>query len=105
MEAAIEVKSLRKSYKKVSVLKDVSFSVQKGTVFALLNNGSGAYTLDTLVTFTGSNGAYPAAGLSVDAAGDLFGTTSQGGAEGNGTVFELTNTGFVASTATPPLSP
>ena len=30
MEAAIEAKSLRKSYKNVSVLKDVSFSVQKG---------------------------------------------------------------------------
>ena len=45
METAIEARSLRKSYKNVSVLKDVSFSVQKGTIFALLgSNGAGKTT-------------------------------------------------------------
>jgi ABC-2 type transport system ATP-binding protein len=48
---AIEAKSLRKSYKDVSVLKDVSFSVEKGTVFALLgSNGAGKTTTINILT-------------------------------------------------------
>ena len=50
-DAAIEVASLSKSYKNVSVLKDVSFSVQKGTVFALLgSNGAGKTTTINILT-------------------------------------------------------
>ena len=51
MDNAIEAKSLRKSYKNVSVLEDVSFSVQKGTVFALLgSNGAGKTTTINILT-------------------------------------------------------
>jgi ABC-2 type transport system ATP-binding protein len=51
MEAAIEAKSLSKSYKNVLVLQDVSFSVQKGTVFALLgSNGAGKTTTINILT-------------------------------------------------------
>jgi ABC-2 type transport system ATP-binding protein len=51
MEATIEAKSLRKSYKDVCVLKDVSFSVRKGTVFALLgSNGAGKTTTINILT-------------------------------------------------------
>ena len=51
MGNAIEAKSLRKSYKTVSVLDDVSFSVQKGTVFALLgSNGAGKTTTINILT-------------------------------------------------------
>src|SRR5262249_29574748 len=50
----------------------------QGTVFELVNN-NGTYTLNTLVNFTGSNGANPAAGLVADANGNLFGTTVYGG--------------------------
>ena len=51
MDSAIEAKSLRKSYKNVSVLEDVSFSVQKGTVFALLgSNGAGKTTTINILT-------------------------------------------------------
>ncbi len=35
------------------------------------------------------DGAFPQAGVAADASGDLFGTTSVGGSNGNGTVFEL----------------
>ncbi len=73
-----------------------------GTVFELVNNGGGSYTLKTLLTFNGTNGAYPSTGLIADAAGELFGTTGEGGTNGLGTVFELSNTGFqVASTVFP----
>ena len=51
MDAAIEAKSLRKSYKNVAVLEDVSFSVQRGSVFALLgSNGAGKTTTINILT-------------------------------------------------------
>jgi uncharacterized repeat protein (TIGR03803 family) len=37
----------------------------------------------------GSDGAVPEAGLAMDQAGNLYGTTNQGGPAGSGTVFEL----------------
>jgi ABC-2 type transport system ATP-binding protein len=51
MDVAIEAKSLSKSYKTLSVLDDVSFSVQRGTVFALLGrNGAGKTTTINILT-------------------------------------------------------
>jgi len=47
-----------------------------------------------LHTFTGSaDGGYPRAGLIHDSAGSLYGTTSTGGAFGNGVVFKLSAAG------------
>ena len=47
----IEVRNLRKGYKGVPVLEDVSFSVERGTVFALLGaNGSGKTTTINILT-------------------------------------------------------
>ena len=63
-----------------------------GAVFELVNNG-GAYTPVTLLSFNGGNGALPSAGLIADAAGNLFGTTASGGANGYGTVFEIAKGG------------
>ncbi|MBV9859054.1 MAG: Hint domain-containing protein [Alphaproteobacteria bacterium] len=64
-----------------------------GTVFEIANTASGyASTPTTLVSFDGSDGSGPFAGLIADAAGDLFGTTQVGGANGKGTVFEVANT-------------
>ncbi len=60
-----------------------------GTVFEVVA-GSGAIT--TLASFPGypsAAGAQPRAGVVADAAGDLFGTTYQGGAGGQGTLFEV----------------
>jgi uncharacterized repeat protein (TIGR03803 family) len=49
------------------------------------------WTQTVLCSFTGgSDGQYPYAGLIFDAAGNLYGTTTNGGAAGLGTVFELT---------------
>ena len=65
-----------------------------GTVFEITKTGgSYASTPTTLASFNGpNNGAGPYAGLFSDAAGDLFGTTSAGGADGDGTVFEIAKT-------------
>jgi uncharacterized repeat protein (TIGR03803 family) len=46
-----------------------------------------------LHSFNGGNGAVPVAGLIFDAAGNLYGTTYDGGTYGYGTVFELTPNG------------
>ena len=50
-------------------------------------------TLTILTTFNGTNGQQPDGRLIADGAGDLLGTTSEGGANGYGTVFEITKTG------------
>lgn len=39
----------------------------------------------------GTDGSYPVAAMVADSAGNLYGTTRYGGANGQGTVFELTN--------------
>jgi uncharacterized repeat protein (TIGR03803 family) len=57
-----------------------------GTVFEL---AKGSSTIHTLASFSGTNGANPYAGLIMDGSGNLYGTTSAGGASGDGTVFEL----------------
>jgi uncharacterized repeat protein (TIGR03803 family) len=64
-----------------------------GTVFEY---AAGTGTLSALVSFDGSDGASPYAGLISDAAGNLYGTTPTGGTpDGIGSVFEITDTGFV----------
>ena len=76
---------------------DLFGTSEGGFVFEIKNIGTVAspiYTgLTTLVTLDGS----PRAGLTADAKGDLFGTTEGGGLNGNGTVFEVANTGTVAA--------
>jgi ABC-2 type transport system ATP-binding protein len=55
---AIEVRNLAKGYKGVPVLHDVSFTVERGTVFALLGaNGSGkTTTINILTTLISADG-------------------------------------------------
>ncbi|HEY3639182.1 MAG TPA: choice-of-anchor tandem repeat GloVer-containing protein [Rhizomicrobium sp.] len=48
----------------------------------------------TLYTFTnGSDGAYPFAGLTIDAKGNLYGAASSGGTGGQGTIFRIAKDG------------
>ncbi|MDB6146437.1 MAG: hypothetical protein JWO45_101, partial [Spartobacteria bacterium] len=64
-----------------------SGGVGRGTVFKLAQGGA----LTTLYTFTndGTDGANPYAGLILDKAGNLYGTTYGGGAGARGTVFKI----------------
>ena len=65
-----------------------------GTVFEIAKTATGyANTPTTLVGFNGANGANPLGSLIADAKGDLFGTTPGGGANNDGTVFEIVKTG------------
>ena len=63
---------------------------QHGNVFKLTqSNGSWTYT--DLYDFTGGNdGANPIGPLILDGAGNLYGTTSNGGTNGYGVIFEIT---------------
>ena len=74
-----------------------------GTVFEIKKTGAGyASTPIVLANFNGTNGSQPVAGLVADANGNLFGTTLEGGPGDDdvGTVFEITDSGFV-----PPIPP
>jgi uncharacterized repeat protein (TIGR03803 family) len=62
-----------------------------GVVFKL--DTSGNETVLYSFTGTGGDGKYPYAGLVLDAQGNLYGTTYQGGANFGGTVFKLDTTG------------
>lgn len=65
---AIEVTGLTKSFKQNQVLKDVSFAVPKGTIFALLGpNGAGKTTIINILTtlLTSDGGTAKVAGIDV----------------------------------------
>jgi len=69
-----------------------------GTVFSITPSG----TLRTLYRFCSqincTDGAFPAAGLVLGTDGNLYGTTSGGGANGNyGTVFKITPSGMLTA--------
>jgi uncharacterized repeat protein (TIGR03803 family) len=67
-------------------------ALNHGVVFKMTrpNAPSTVWTESVLYSFTGgSDGDDPVAGVILDAAGNLYGTTSAGGASGHGTVFEL----------------
>jgi uncharacterized repeat protein (TIGR03803 family) len=64
-----------------------------GTVFEVTPNSDGTWTEQVLHSFSGftgtGDGALPFGGLTFDAQGNLYGCTNAGGANFNGTVFEL----------------
>src|SRR6266851_7121406 len=65
---AITANKLQKSYKKVHVLRDVSFIVEKGTIFALLgSNGAGKTTTINILTtlLNADNGTATVSGFDV----------------------------------------
>ena len=63
-----------------------------GTVYELTSSG-GNWTETTLYSFNGSDGANPYGGVALDSAGNIYGTTRNGGSMNLGALFELTNSG------------
>jgi uncharacterized repeat protein (TIGR03803 family) len=61
-----------------------------GNVFKLTRNAKGKWELTTLYDFSNVAGSYPEGGVMFDTTGNLYGTTSEGGAyNSSGTVFKL----------------
>jgi uncharacterized repeat protein (TIGR03803 family) len=80
--------------------RDAAGNFYGTTYFGGAANYGGVYKLDTkgnetlLYSFTGeADGGFPAAGVALDSAGNLYGTTSHGGAAGYGVVFKLNTAG------------
>src|ERR1017187_8856262 len=66
----------------------------KGTIFQVTTNG----TLATLVSFNGTNGANPyVGGLTLGSDGIFYGTTWEGGKYLDGTFFQVTTNGTLAT--------
>ena len=61
-----------------------------GTVFEL-SPSNGGWTFSTVYAFTGQANGGPYGGLVMDTSGNLYGTTLQEGADGEGSVFQLTS--------------
>jgi uncharacterized repeat protein (TIGR03803 family) len=62
-----------------------------GTVFELFRSGN-AWNFEVIYSFSGTPGTGPFSTLSMDSAGNLYGTTYLQGANGAGNVFKLSNT-------------
>ncbi len=60
-----------------------------GTVFELAPQQNGTWAFTVLYAFAGQAGGGPQASLTMDAAGNLYGTTYKDGVYGSGSVFEL----------------
>jgi uncharacterized repeat protein (TIGR03803 family) len=65
-----------------------------GTVFKLTPQG-GNWALSTVFAFDGSNGGWPSAGVVFDSAGNLYGTVTGFGKNGQGGVFKLSPHGGI----------
>ena len=64
---------------------------QNGNAFQLTPNADGTWTEHVLHQFTGGkDGGVPFAGVTFDKAGNLYGTTTKGGAAGYGVVYKMT---------------
>jgi uncharacterized repeat protein (TIGR03803 family) len=61
-----------------------------GVVFKMTPASDGKWTYSVVHQFTGNDGAYPNASVVFDGKGNLYGTTTLGGAGGYGVVFEIT---------------
>ena len=66
-------------------------------VFAMSEFTASAQTLQTLVSFNGTNGSYPTTALSWGPDGNFYGTTGSGGSSGDGTIFQVTTNGLLTT--------
>lgn len=64
-----------------------------GTIFELTPNGDGTWTESVIHTFGTGQDGNPYGPLSIDASGNVYGTTGNGGLYGAGEVFKLTHSG------------
>ncbi len=73
-------------------------SADFGVVFKLTPS-DGHWTDSTILNFTGDNGVFPTSGVIIDGAGNLYGSTFNGGSSGDGNVYQLapSGSGWVAT--------
>src|SRR5436305_1131982 len=79
-----------KSWQGVLAMAALAFGADCSTMLA--------QTLKTIASFNGTNGSFPAAGLTIDSNGNLYGTTFHGGAYSAGSVFRIDGVTHALST-------
>ena len=72
-----------------SRLRGLSYAVALICALAMVAAPSAAQTLTVLHTFSGPDGLYPYSGVTLDRAGNLYGTTYGGGVSQDGTLYQL----------------
>lgn len=65
-------------------------TLNMGTVFKLAPVGGGLWKEIIIHNFEGADGKYPVAGVTLDAAGHIYGIAQQGGQGNSGAVYQLT---------------
>lgn len=81
-------------------MSKLSWAIKTAGVSVLLATATvalSAQTFTTLHSFHGADGSNPYAGLMQASNGNLYGTTSAGGANGDGTVFEISTSGTLTT--------
>jgi uncharacterized repeat protein (TIGR03803 family) len=81
-----------KNSEKIEAIAIAPGDVRSGVISASYNIDV-KWTESILVSFNGANGDTPWAGLVIDGAGNLYGTTSLGGTNNTGTVFKISPSG------------
>jgi len=73
----------------------INLGISDGTVLQVTTNG----LLTVLVSFNGTNGAFPVSGLVLGRDGNFYGTTAGGGTNGSGygTIFKMTTDGVLTT--------
>jgi uncharacterized repeat protein (TIGR03803 family) len=61
-----------------------------GTVFKLTHNSDGSWSESNILEFNCTDGSFAVGGVIFDTAGNLYGTTTYGGTDNAGVVFQLT---------------
>ena len=86
--------SLRPHSATVAILLMLLFFLLVLLLVLLTPQPAQAQTFKVIYNFTGGqDGGAPGAGLTMDRAGNLYGTATGGGSSGNGTVFKLSHKG------------
>jgi hypothetical protein len=83
---------------------DPSSGNSGGVVFEIVRRSTGYESTPTIIAnFNGDADAELGASLVADSNGDLFGTTQSGGTINDGTVFEITDSGYATSSTVTPI--
>jgi uncharacterized repeat protein (TIGR03803 family) len=76
-----------------------SYNGTRGTGYGAIFKWSASGGLQTLASFNGANGEYPVGSLIMDGSGSLYGATSGGGANKDGTIYTYSASGGIQTLA------
>ena len=81
----------------MSIMKKLGIPIVLAMLWLCTSRPAAAQTFTTLLSFNGTDGANSSAGLIQATDGNFYGTTSEGGAHSNGSVFRITPAGVLTT--------